>query len=487
MKNSNWDNCSAILIGKNASRTGKVLLGHSEDTLGCVSQIHIVPPEDHREGEILTFPDGDAAIPQVPHTYGYYWSEMRTPWGEPFADAFMNEYGVVIASNSCVSTKESKLPHGEGMGYRLRRLVPERCKTAREGVEVAAKLLDTYGYRSTRSYRICDKDEAWMLQVTVGNQYVAQRVGDDEVRYMPNWLTIHKVDFTDTEHKNFYWSENLVKYAIDNGWYTPKTDDYSDFEYCDVYQGDGYFVKSNIDRSDLAWGQLMDGEKVPYRTFSMKAKKKYTPDDVKNILRSHYAGHDEDLKDNPQLSPHRYGICRDSTVEAFVAEFEEEPELTTMWRAFLRSCTNPFMPYFAGITRTPKGFEYMSVNASKASHFSTDASEFNYHPDRPYWAFHTLNCLVEFDYKYCEETVKKGIKEMEDEWKVTVPAIKEAYRKIARTNPEYAKTLITDFVDVQGQKTAEYARQTVLKLINKKDADNMNYWFRLTFGKDRNR
>ena len=110
-QNVNWDNCSTILIGKNATTTGHVLMGHGEDDLNCVSQLHKVPRMQHKEGEVLTFSDGTAVIPQVPETYAYIWSEIRGKGGEPFADGFLNEWGVAVATNSCVSTKEAKEDH----------------------------------------------------------------------------------------------------------------------------------------------------------------------------------------------------------------------------------------------------------------------------------------------------------------------------------------------------------------------------------------
>ena len=86
----NWDNCSTIIVGKNASKTGRVLLGHNEDDMNCVVQTHMVPRMEHKEGEVLTFDDGDAVVPQVPVTWGYMWSELRCPGGEPFADGFVS-------------------------------------------------------------------------------------------------------------------------------------------------------------------------------------------------------------------------------------------------------------------------------------------------------------------------------------------------------------------------------------------------------------
>ena len=81
----------------------------------------------------MTFADGTAEVPQVPETNAYYWSEMRSPNGEAFADNFVNEWGVAVVSDNCVSTKQSQEEHKIGLGYGMRRLIAERAKTAREG------------------------------------------------------------------------------------------------------------------------------------------------------------------------------------------------------------------------------------------------------------------------------------------------------------------------------------------------------------------
>ena len=91
-------NCSTIIVGKKASATGRVLVAHNEDDPNCFVQSHLVPRAVHAPGETLTFADGTAVIPQVEETLGYYWSEFRALHGEPFADAFLNECGVLVVS-----------------------------------------------------------------------------------------------------------------------------------------------------------------------------------------------------------------------------------------------------------------------------------------------------------------------------------------------------------------------------------------------------
>ena len=78
--------------------------------------------------------------------------------------------------------------------------------------------IEEFGYTSGRSYQFCDKNEAWVFQIPTGRRYVAKRIPDDHVYMIPNNYTIHEVDFADAEHKNCYFSKDLVEYAMKNGW-----------------------------------------------------------------------------------------------------------------------------------------------------------------------------------------------------------------------------------------------------------------------------
>ncbi len=474
------DNCSTVIVGKNASKTGHVLVAHNEDDIDCIAQVHVVPRLRHKEGEVLTFGDGSAVIPQVAETYAYTWTEFRSLselGGEPFADSFFNEYGVAVVTDSCVGSKVSpdeKMK--DGIGYALRRLIAERSRTAREGVEVAAALVGEFGYRSSRSYHICDKDEAWVFQATTGHNYVAQRVGDDEVYYIPNWYTIHKVDFSDTEHKNFYWSEDLVAYPMRHGWYTPAVEgDYSDFDFAEAYQDPSAISKSNIDRSTLAWKTLL-GAPIEHRTFSVKAPKQYGIEDMKQVLRSHYMEHGEDLKADPTMSPHRYGICRDTTDASEIVEFHDDVNLSCVWRAFPRPCAAPYVPWYFGILSLPKGYEWINYKASQLTHFAVDPSEFKYNANSAYWAFRVLQDAMEFDYQSCQEMVHNSIKALEDEWTATKPLIDQAYLTMKETNETYARQMLTDYTCRQAQRAWDWAVQTLADVANSQYEVRKNFW-----------
>ena len=160
----------------------------------------------------------------MPETWAFFWSENP---GLEFSDAYLNEWGVAVVSDGCPTREDdyaTLVAAGEirygGIGYMLRRLVAERARTAREGVELAGKLVERFGYVDTgRTYVIADPREAWLVAVCAGRRWVAQRVPDDRVVILPNVHIIGEVDLADTDH--FLASPDLVDYAVRRGWFDP--------------------------------------------------------------------------------------------------------------------------------------------------------------------------------------------------------------------------------------------------------------------------
>ena len=350
--------CTTVLVGKNISTTGHVIVGHDEDDGGCLINRHgYVPAAAHKEGETLPAEEGYAKIPQVPRTNGFYWSEIKgAKGGLTAADCMINDHGVFIGSDSCYPSKAdtadaSRLSDG-GIGYNLRRILAERAGTAREAVEMAARLICRYGYvPSGRSYVIADADEAWLLQIVSGRNYAAQRVPDDGAAFLPNYYTIHDIHPEDTE--NFLVSPGLVEYAISSGWYDPAQ---GGFDFAEAFQQDSTrFAPGNRFRSAGGYSILLghsfwrDGS----YPFSVKPERKVSPEQVMEVLRCHYEGTVADapyLKGSvPGGAPHDTDlrrICVGTTLEGAVAVFgpRERPEALTLWISPGRPCELPFMP-----------------------------------------------------------------------------------------------------------------------------------------------
>ena len=147
--------CSTVVVGKDVSATGQIMIGHNEDNdLRIVTSQYWVPAADHKAGELITYEPTTAKIPQVSHTYGFYWTQTLHPDGYSFSDGFVNENGVAIVTNNCNNTFEEKNPVVDGgVGYGIRRLLAERAKTARDAVDIA--IAPTPSPTATKPGRSC--------------------------------------------------------------------------------------------------------------------------------------------------------------------------------------------------------------------------------------------------------------------------------------------------------------------------------------------
>jgi len=171
--NNSQYNCFSILVGKDATIDGSVLFAHNEDDSGTnLVNWYKVPRLTHGNGENISLING-GEIPQVAETFSFLWLEMP---GQPFADSYMNEWGVTIASNWCEPREETADLIDGSIGYYLRRIMAERAKSAKEAVKIAGSIVDSIGYaNSGRTYCIADPNESWMMSIINGKHWVAQK------------------------------------------------------------------------------------------------------------------------------------------------------------------------------------------------------------------------------------------------------------------------------------------------------------------------
>ncbi len=239
--------CVTVIVGKDASKDGSVLMSHEED-YGANDAMKIVhhPRQNHQPGEVIQFAFEN--VPQVPLTYAYTADEMYDAAKFGMAPAnFMNginEWGVSMDSN-CIDTQEPKLPEEfhKGLGWpEVGQLVMERAKTAREAVELAGQFVDQYTFNGFEvssckelALLISDPNEGWAMEVT-RRHWVAQRVPDNGAVYYANECRIGtEFDLA---------SSDLLNYAEQQGWYDPNAGPFSFKDaYCGPYLGQDWNVK----------------------------------------------------------------------------------------------------------------------------------------------------------------------------------------------------------------------------------------------------
>ncbi len=460
--------CSTVIIGKKASATGRILFGHNEDDSFTVVQTHLVPHLHHEKGEMVTFEDGTAVVPQVPETAGYFWSEVRAEGGISFADGFCNEYGVALVSNACGPSKEGADAKDAALAYALRVLVAERAKSAREAVKIAAELVEKYGYSGARCYQVADKNEAWSIQIPKGFRLAAQRILDDEVYYMPNHFTIHEMDLSDKDH--YYASPDLISYAEKQGWYDPAQ---GPFDFARAYQKDyDSVIESNFERAYGAW-LLLDQLEVredDCRIFAIKAQHSYDLDDVKDVLRSHLEGtrYDETkggTRSPHGLDPHIHPICKAGTIESTIYEFPEDILLTRMLRAAPKPCCSPYVPWYpVALTRIPAGYEAIPAAAARRSHFAVDPCERSFRPEEAWTIFRTLVAFSDFNWQATYPSIRASVRDLERQWEAQRTALEAGYQNARENGTE--KEYLTAYTCQQAEKAVTWAKDMITELVH---------------------
>ena len=326
--------CSTIIVGKDASSTGRVLVGHNEDDSGEISVKHAI-------------------------LEGTYWSEVcESGKGLANADVFYNDRGVAVVSNNGMGggpiEPAAELREG-GIGYGLRCEAALKANSAREAMMIITNLVMRYGYSMPgRNYTVADKDEAWVIEIVKGSRFVARRCPDDQVVVIPNGYTIRKLDPDDI------LAPSVAERA--------KND--ADFDFTRVYQAKWRY-RSPYDT--FRWRhmyRIVTGcEYADDFPFSSKSGRKVTPAMIKAALSTHYEGtadevvpkHGKDAADPNAGIP----VCRRNTIECTIFEFGETAAATALDVATGSPCETPFVrfrPFGEGL---PKDNDYSSDAAER--------------------------------------------------------------------------------------------------------------------------
>ena len=382
------EGCFSIVAGKDASADGYVIMAHNEDdTIPQIVNHHKIPRRKHAPGKKVKLRNG-GQLDQVEQTWSYIWSEMP---GMLFSDSYINEWGVSITSDNCPSREDKPRITDGGIGYMLRRLVAERARTAREGVLLAGKLVESFGYiDSGRTYIICDPDEGWLFCVVNGKHWLAKRVPDKQVAMIANTYTIHQVDLSDRD--KFLASRDIIKYAVSRGWYKPEKD--GPFDFAGAYANPRSASSlSNFGRqwSGLSYVVAKPIPLGPNLPFSAVPKQKVDVAQIKKILR-----HDYDAKILQSLSLTKNtdksacAICSGSTQTSFVVQLRRNMPLDigiVYWVCLAPPRTSFYIPFHFGIPDFPTGFSSKSQRPSIISYNERVGCAFRADPLQAFWTF----------------------------------------------------------------------------------------------------
>ena len=310
------DACTTVVVGKKASATGRVIVGHNEDAgPGCSFVRH----------------DFVRKSMDAP---GYLWLEAKDERlrHAPVCDACLNERGVLVVSNNALCepcADKSRLTAGGVLGE-VRMAVAQRAKSAREAVDVITNLVSHYGYRDPgRIYTVADADEAWQVIVVYGKRFVARRCPDDKVTMTANCCTIRTFEPGDILSSDFAKEPSGFDFAKacqkKGSWNSP------------------HYIYRWRNMTRFFTGRDWTAEDCPY---AVVPSRKIDAVAVKQILSSHYEGTPDEIPVGADGRRHdenvRTGICRADTLHSSVWSFGDSPADARLDLAAGSPCRHPY-------------------------------------------------------------------------------------------------------------------------------------------------
>ncbi len=441
--------CTTIVVGKDASTDGCVLMAHNEDdSPPQVVTLSRVPARTYEQNERVFLSSG-AALEQPSETGEYLWLSLPE---ESYSQAGLNEWGVCIASDNCPSREDRDDFTDGGIGPMLRQVVIERAKTARDGARLIGELVERFGYQASgRTYIISDPDEAWLVCLVHGRDWLAWRIPDDEVGVVANSYAVREIDPTD--EGRVMASADIISYATERGWYDPERD--GTFDFARTYADSAVACNSaNLGRQ---WSMLRrfaaeaPGYGMDLPT-SVKPKHKVGVADLMSALRDHYEDtdfyHPDPETGNPHLGSPRT-VCTQTTQNAFVAQLRRgEPHGVRLvwWLCLSWPCTSCFVPFHYGISEIPAGWQSGGTAMPDAETWEL-WMEPPFQADEEYAFTTALNCRarVSEDYRGRIVPLRGRLDAIEAEALEGQSSFEDDVLEVWNGDPEKAAAMLLDF------------------------------------------
>ena len=384
--------CCGFIIGRQLTKDGTTLFGRTEDypyypNGGKHNKNYVVvDAKTYNEGDQIEDESNGFTYPHATNEMKYtatYDSARGDGSNGAFGEHGFNEAGVSMTAtvtaipNKKVLTTDPLKADGLPEAAMLDVILP-RVKTAREGVELLAKVIEEKGSAEGNVVVFADQNETWYMEILSGHQYVAVKVPEDKYAVFANTYYLGHVDLNDTE--NVIASKDVEKVAKESGNY--KTDKDGNFHIAKSYGPEKY---AEGDRSRTYAGiTLLDPDsKVTYEDDEYELfrsptdpNKKYTLEDAFALQRNrfeHLNGRfvpddqigvkkqgDDGSNDTVRKDQYKYALGNENVIDAHV--YQINPNLPksfggTVWIGMGPSRNTPYVPFYGNVKDTYEAFK----------------------------------------------------------------------------------------------------------------------------------
>ena len=398
--------CCGFIIGRQLTKDGTTLFGRTEDypyypNGGKHNKNYVVvDAKTYNEGDQIEDESNGFTYPHATNEMKYtatYDSARGDGSNGAFGEHGFNEAGVSMTAtvtaipNKKVLTTDPLKADGLPEAAMLDVILP-RVKTAREGVELLAKVIEEKGSAEGNVVVFADQNETWYMEILSGHQYVAVKVPEDKYAVFANTYYLGHVDLNDTE--NVIASKDVEKVAKESGNY--KTDKDGNFHIAKSYGPEKY---AEGDRSRTYAGiTLLDPDsKVTYEDDEYELfrsptdpNKKYTLEDAFALQRNrfeHLNGRfvpddqigvkkqgDDGSNDTVRKDQYKYALGNENVIDAHV--YQINPNLPksfggTVWIGMGPSRNTPYVPFYGNVKDTYEAFKSQTATYDPNSWYWT--------------------------------------------------------------------------------------------------------------------
>ena len=384
--------CCGFIIGRQLTKDGTTLFGRTEDypyypNGGKHNKNYVVvDAKNYKEGDQLEDESNGFTYPHAASEMKYtatYDSARGDGSNGAFGEHGFNEAGVSMTStvtaipNKKVLKTDPLTEKGIPEAAMLDVVLP-RVKSAREGVEFLAKVIEEKGSAEGNVVVFADQKETWYMEILSGHQYVAVKVPEDKYAVFANTYYLGHVDLNDKE--NVIASKDVEKVAKESGNY--KTDKDGNFHIAKSY-GPEKYAEGDRSRTYAGITLLDPNSKVTYEDDEYELfrsptdpNKKFTLEDAFALQRNrfeHLNGRfvpddqigvkkqgDDGSNDTVRKDQYKYALGNENVIDAHV--YQINPNLPksfggTVWLGMGPSRNTPYVPFYGNVKDTYKAFK----------------------------------------------------------------------------------------------------------------------------------
>ena len=434
--------CTVILAGNGATANNSYIVSRTSD--GNINEVKYLAYYPHKENQTeIVKSKGNDYIWKKPKVSLAY-SCVPDFVNDDFASCGFNELGVGISATETIFPSDRVLevdPFVVKTGideHSLTDVLLCQSHSAKEGVVLLGKIVETQGAAEGFGVAFVDKDGIWYLETASGHHWMAAKIPQDRCFVTANQGRLRDYDPNDKD--KYLASSGLMEFAVKNGFYSPKK---GKFDFHTVFmrniKKDVSYNHSRVQRlSEIIMGNKVktvykDGDKFPVY---LQPTHKLTIEDIKSMHRDQYEGTKFDPYGNmnPKAPLRPVSVFRQDVCHVLEVRPDLPPEIGMInYVALGMANLSLYLPLYQGLHEYLPEYGYQTIDINK------------YNSKAAAWRYRQLQTLVMQDYPRYAPLVKSAYKELENDFALRQKKVEGDYLKIYKNNPVGAIKLLKDF------------------------------------------